>query len=297
MDESKSNSEMDQAAEHAKRELLAQFRQRDVVALGHWWTKWYLSLGHDRLGKMLVDIAERLPPVLPARKHIAELPDIAGVKSVPEPTASAEKIASATSLIERAEKTVLNEIKLRRVQDEEPITDRLIGAITQLFNDHVHEGVRWSAKTLTSHKRNAEETRFGADLLGVLNVDLKDYSVHKGFLVQAKYLRHSETIGTSEFDRLKEQCRKMLNNTGAAYVFLYRSRGITVLPALAVTSLSDPQKFATLKRLRLTQFFKDHFNCFVGDQTLNSSTDDALKTLRDRVDARDAMLLSAKPAE
>lgn len=50
--------EMDQAAEEAKVELMANVDHWSARAVALWWAKWYLKAGHKRLGRLLVELAK-----------------------------------------------------------------------------------------------------------------------------------------------------------------------------------------------------------------------------------------------
>ena len=298
MAESGSNPAMDQAAEHARNELVREFARWDAVAVSAWWKKWYLKAGHKRLGRVLLELTGKKTVsgagTSTIKEQSAKTVDLPQLPTLPESNSPLDQISKASALIRRAEQTVLDDLESGRVKDEEGITERLIGAIHQQFNDRVYAGIRWAAMTLTAHKRNAQETWYGADLLGVLQVDLEDYSVQKGFLVQAKYIRRSEWLNPSEFTRLKQQCAKMLSHSNASYVFVYEPAGISVLPAVAIASLNDGGKLPDLKRRGLVEFFKEHFDCFVGDLALHSPSDRTLENLREKVAARQVIRLLGK---
>jgi hypothetical protein len=301
------SNEMDKQAEHAKRELMQAFSQWDALGISRWWKKWYLKAGHKRLGRVLLDLHDQKSKIVASKISTAPIPaapaatrkfnfdeDLSASINPQKADTPFEKISRATKLIQAAEQTVLSDIRSGLVKDEEGITERLVGAIHHQFNDKLYAGVRWSAMTLTAHKRNAQESWYGADLLGVLQIDFDDYSVQKGFLVQAKYLRNSDRLASSEFARLKQQCAKMLSHSSAAFVFLYQPNGISVLPAVSVVSLDDAAKLADLKRRTFAGFFEEHFDCFVGDQALHSPTDKNLEELQKKVAAHHVIALSGQ---
>src|SRR6185437_4742054 len=182
MGEADTNPAMDEAAEHAKRELITHASEWDAVAVGHWWNKWQTKAGNERLGRVLSELQDQKVISTFVSEHpistlAADLePKLRKPRVDHRDLSPLQKISRAKTLIGRAEKTVLQDLNSGLVKDEEGITERLIGAIHQQFNGRVYEGIRWSAMTLTAHKRNAQETTFGADLLGVLQLRLKDYS-------------------------------------------------------------------------------------------------------------------------
>jgi hypothetical protein len=51
--------EMDHAANEAHEELIEQFDRWTARDVARWWASWYLRAGHKRLGRLLVEMAER----------------------------------------------------------------------------------------------------------------------------------------------------------------------------------------------------------------------------------------------
>jgi len=154
-----------------------------------------------------------------------------------------------------------------------------------MHNFQVKELV-WKSKTLTDRGRYAQESEFGADFLGTLDIDLDDYQTTKGFLAQAKM---SNNLNATELDRLRCQCSQMLEHTAEAFVFLYDEDGVRIVPARAVVGTNlDP----TEQHSRSVQsFFEDHFECFIGDQRISSATPRQLDELRTRFDSRSLLYL------
>lgn len=77
-------------------------------------------------------------------------------------------------------------------------------------------GIHWTSKVLTDRGRGAQENIFGADLLGVLKISVKNFIVKKGFLAQAKLIKPGRS---PNFKDLKKQCEKMLKISPASFVF------------------------------------------------------------------------------
>lgn len=178
-----------------------------------------------------------------------------------------------------------------RVEQEPAMTDRMIGAIEETLRDFKARGVQWGAKTLTDRGPGSQESKCGADFMGVLNISLPDFSVTKGFLAQAKLIRNGSAGDVNE---LKRQCDKMLNLTPASFVFLYSRDDVWVVPAISVIGANvDP---VGLYGRSAKRFFEEHLECFIGDRNISSPTPMALDDLRRRFDARSAILLEAHPA-
>lgn len=177
---------------------------------------------------------------------------------------------SATAIADAAENTI-RDYQDDRVEQEPAFTDRMLGRIAQQMDGFVVKGVTWHAKTLTDRGRNAQENRYGADFMGVLELDLPDYKINKGFLAQAKLLEPDGAISSRDFNRMVSQCKDMLKLTPDAYVFLYSSQEINVVPANSIVSLTSRCNPHELYHRRIRSFFEQHFECFIGDRRLHKA--------------------------
>lgn len=170
---------------------------------------------------------------------------------------------------------------------EEPqVTDRILGAIVERFRSIRSRpigaigGVGWKARSLrTGRGSAAEEKRHGADLMGVLDIDLPGYRAKKGFLAQAKRAEPGKPFSNGEWQRLVEQCNVMLQRTPDSFVFIYSvERGIRMFPANATVGLVSNNIFDLYDR-GVSGFFESHIECFIGDPRLNSTDIKTLDTL------------------
>lgn len=180
----------------------------------------------------------------------------------------------------------------KRVEQEPHLTDRMLGRIEEAMNGFQTKGVVWTAKTLTDHAPRAQESKYGADFIGVLEINIANYSVKKGFLAQAKRLTKPAFMRSDEFKRLQHQCDKMLESTPDSYVFLYSRAGIRILPAVAVLA-STNRDLDNLYSRSVKRFFEDHFECFIGDRRINAPSIKVLEKLRQDYDARRLLYLEA----
>lgn len=154
-----------------------------------------------------------------------------------------------------------------------------------LLNYQTIAGVRWHAKTLTDRRRGSQENNYGADFLAALEIDLQGYQVKKGFLAQSKLIEPSENFSNANFE-------KMLKHSSASYVFLYSQQsGISVIPAIEVVGARNCNPHELTNRT-MRQFYKEHFECFIGDRAIQSATPQALRELSEQFDARNAILIS-----
>lgn len=178
---------------------------------------------------------------------------------------------------------------------EPDLTGRIVGAIRDRLRSKQIGGITWNARSLrTGRGRGSEESRHGADLLGVLDIKIEDYQTTKGFLAQAKRVEPGKPLNQQRWDELVDQCHIMLRRTPDAYVFAYsKSRGIRIIPANSIVSLDGPADVFRLFNRGVASFFEIHIESYVGDPRLNSTD---IKTLDALVDlpVQHVMQLSAR---
>lgn len=192
--------------------------------------------------------------------------------------AVAERIGSAIDL-------AVNALCEGRVEQEPAMTDRMLGAIEQGVQGNI-SGIKWSAKTLTDRGGGSQESKFGADFMGVLHVDLPDYKVSKGFLAQAKMSKRSSK---RDMRQLRRQCEKMLKLSPDSFVFIYGMSGVRVIPAIAV--LATESAMGELYSRSAKRFFEEHLERFIGDRNISCPSPETLEDLREKFEARSAILL------
>jgi len=199
---------------------------------------------------------------------------------------SARRIAAAAN-------RMVDAYSVAQVEHEPEFTGEMLGRMKEAIHGYRTKGVRWTAKVLTSQGPAAQEKEFGADFMGVLEFDLPEYSVKKGFLAQAKRIERGKPVTAGEWDRMAQQCKRMLSITPESFVFIYARAGIIVVPALAIVSATargNPHEFYSRTVLR---FYQDHFECSVGDMALSSAD---LATM-ERLKVRKALYLSASQTQ
>jgi hypothetical protein len=182
-----------------------------------------------------------------------------------------------------------------RTQQEPAFTDRMLGQMEHAMKGYTEKGIRWSALTLTDRGPNTQEQEFGADFAGVLDVDLEDVVMKKGFLAQAKKIEPKERMSSAEKRWMIEQCEKMLEHSSASFVFLYSIKGVVIAPAISVVdaSFSNPHELYSRK---LRGFYEAHFECFIGDKAISGSNRNMLELLRERLRVRKLSYLRARRA-
>lgn len=163
-----------------------------------------------------------------------------------------------------------------------------------LLDDSTIKGLRWEAGILTSHGPKTQESRWGADFVGVFEASLDDYHVVKGFLGQAKLLKTGNALGAGERRRLRRQCETMLEHSPDSFVFVIQPHAVTIVPAISVAA-GDNEPLLLYRR-GLRHFFEEHFACFIGDGKLASSDArllDGPQALLERSGARRLLYVSA----
>jgi hypothetical protein len=194
--------------------------------------------------------------------------------------------------IARAADLVVDDLNHALVEQEPHVTDRLLGRIEQSIDGYEKNGVRWRAKTLTDHGPGTQEKLYGADFVGVLEIDIPGYRVKKGFLAQAKLVK-SDSMNRRDFQRMIDQCKLMLELSPESFVFHYSFGGIRVIPAISVLAASGPEAVFDpygLYSRRISTFYEEHFECFIGDMRISEPSEHTLANLR----ARSLLYLAAR---
>ncbi len=168
--------------------------------------------------------------------------------------------SSAATRVGAAAKQTAQEYAEKNIPDEPSFTAVLATRIKDSLSGFSKGGVSWSAKILSSHGPNTEESRFGADVLGALSLNLPGY-----------------------WKRMQAQCNTMLNFTSDSYVFIYSLNGVFVVPAISVAACQAVEDLHTLHPKNLSAFYKEHFMCFVGDRAIDSASPRVLDNLLARV--------------
>ena len=186
-------------------------------------------------------------------------------------------------LIKKAEKNIIKKIKDGRVETEPSVTDRFFEEVERIFEENGEkDGIRLCVRTLWDRGSNAPEKEFGADVCGVLYVNLPKFEISKGFLAQAKIEGRGIKIedkdnklivyNNSELSKLKDQTGKMLNITPDSFVIVYSTKKFMVVPASTIKGLKYNDTYiynsAKLYGKPVDQFFKEFITCFIGDPKL-----------------------------
>lgn len=193
-------------------------------------------------------------------------------------------IRGAARRIARAADRATDDLNQSLAEQEPHLTDRMLGRIAESIEGYKSKGVSWTAKTLTDHGPGSQEKQYGADFVGVLDINIPGYKVKKGFLAQAKLLK-SDNMNPHDFDRLIDQCKQMLELSPESFVFHYSPGGIRVIPGIAVLAANGPDVVFSADEMysrRISTFYEAHFECFIGDMRISEPSQRTLAELRAR---------------
>ena len=161
------------------------------------------------------------------------------------------------------------------VTDEPEITAYLISQLDAAFRKRI-AGLQWTSSVVRNGSGSAaEEKRIGADMLLHVTVETPGIQYSKGVLVQAKRFEPGAHMSTLLSNELRLQCRRMLADTPAAFVFNYTRHEMRCGSALRFAGSTDrrvhQQCIWTSYR-----FFLELFRCMVGDPRVTSARVDDL---------------------
>lgn len=242
-----------------------------------------------------------------------------------------EVVDTISQKISQSVERVLTDLREGLIETEPNITDRLLANIQRDFEDFQSPNqstISISTRTLRDRGRNAAETHYGADLATLLDVDIPGLKVKKGFLAQAKYEAdpvvisstvypgvktgneiHSQILpdtvyldkkgliqikmGRSEFERLREQCNRMLKISSGSFVFVYSQNDVYVIPAEQIVA-SKGGSLTQYDFKNLKTFMEDYLKCFTGDRNINGLRNEDFDDLADRYDTRTLLYLQLR---
>ena len=189
---------------------------------------------------------------------------------------------SAASKLNTAANKTRDDMLTRALPDEPAVTSALVIRFRDALDDYEKAGIKWSAKVLSSHGQGAEEKFFGADFLGVLQIEFPEFKVRKGFLAQAKRQNEGKKLSSADWNRLAGQCERMMTFSNTSFVFVYSMNGFFVVPAVSVLACNGPEDLHTLHPMKIHHFYNQHFRCYVGDNGIHDDSPSILEELRYR---------------
>lgn len=222
---------------------------------------------------------------------------------------------------------VLENMRDGSIETEPNITDRLLANLERDFEPersyNQKDRIALRTRTLRDRGAKAPENIYGADLATLLDIDLLDYRLQKGFLAQSKWVPdpklfikarveiihkggglfsrgrviqpdvNSEKYGQiafditkADYDRMYRQCEEMLKVTSDSFVFIYSSDDLYVIPASAVVSAPHYNKRQKYYCKNFKLFMTDYLKSFIGDVTLRGIADRDFEQIKQRTNAR-----------
>lgn len=180
-----------------------------------------------------------------------------------------EAMAAAARIAADAATTTMRQYGSGHLTDEDDITPDLLATIRTSLTGQIG-GLTWSA-SVARHRagRAAEEARTGADMLIHVTLDTPTAKYSKGVLVQAKRFANDEYMSIRQQADLREQCKKMLERTPAAFVFNYMPGSMRVGSASRIVGASQ-RHLRSLCSWTTYRFFLELFRCPVGDPRITS---------------------------
>lgn len=118
------------------------------------------------------------------------------------------------------------------------ITTYLLEKIANTLNKKVKiNGITFGAYTFTKR----EEKTYGADIAGILEIDIGGQVITKGYLAQAKIGKAAQKLSSSYVykcysSKLQSQITSMLKQTSDSFIFIYTEKGIAVVPGFRLSS-------------------------------------------------------------
>ena len=131
------------------------------------------------------------------------------------------------------------------VEEEGDVTGRLVANIKNEVNDRTKNEVSFKGIVVPHSGRGSLESKTGADIAGILDINIPAAKHTKLFLAQAKRCKGDGSIAGDELGRLIKQCEDMLRITDSSFVVLYENDGIYVADAASVqqsTTLGESQR-------------------------------------------------------
>ncbi len=211
------------------------------------------------------------------------------------------EIAKAINVIQNVTEHLLRRIVEGLVSEEPAMVGELAAGLD--CEAALGRGLRVRCRVLDAAGKSSSEHLLGADIVGVVRLEVDGTSINKGFLAQVKrskrdglhfrppvnlndfshrtsrgvgvQLDRSGTVSVSRPSKLlATQCQQMLKVTPAAFVWVIADEQIAVVSAGAVSAAySYPKgrkRKSDLGTKRLDDFWIHLLDCFFGDPALQA---------------------------
>ena len=148
-------------------------------------------------------------------------------------------------------------------------------------------GITWSCRHLRAAGADAEESLVGADIVIAIDISLPGFSQSKGLLIQNK------RDGTSDKQKLLQQIGKMETYTTSSWVGILSSRQIRFDSSKTVKARRGSYS-RDQARIPPFTFFRDFFQCEIGDESLPPNRAEGIFREADAVGIEAVLLKASK---
>jgi hypothetical protein len=175
-----------------------------------------------------------------------------------EATREAARIAS------KAASDIMEQYSLDTYVDEDDITPALVESLRSNLSGQIH-GLTWKGAVFR-HRRGVanEEGITGADFALFFDLNTPTHKFKKGVLLQAKRFERSSMMSNPDWQRLQNQCGKMLAITPSAFVFNFSKSEMRSAPASKISGCATRALYEECDWTAY-RFFLEFFRCPVGD--------------------------------
>jgi len=186
-----------------------------------------------------------------------------------------------TSIAKAAQKTIARIIEKYgslsgREEDitsklEERFGSELIEEIATQFKFNKKHGLNFDV--FSYRKKQEHET--GADILGIVDIQVNSKRVTKIYLAQCKVgkVTNHEKNSWPQFECVSSndilaQAEAMLSLTSDSFFFIYTEKGIFSTPAFQIRLANKSKKIKSSEVYikKIESFYSDFFKCFIGDE-------------------------------
>lgn len=154
---------------------------------------------------------------------------------------------------------------------EDNLSIELIDSIEQELSGKIIKGLSFDVFTY----KKKQENNTGADILGVVDLQINSQRVIKTYLAQCKVgiIIRKDDFGHHTFrcrssNDILAQAEKMLSISSDSFFFIYTEEGIFVLPAFDIRLCNKKHTIDSdeIYFHGLGVFYAEFFKCFIGDE-------------------------------
>ena len=172
-----------------------------------------------------------------------------------------EEFDDAARLAADALEDVRLSIKDGTLRTEPEMNGAFVSQLATAFRKHRSPGIIWNCRHLLSTRKNQDENLVGADLIIAVKIDLPGFHQEKGLLIQNK------RDGTRYNKELLDQVKKMEKFSNSAWLGVLGKGSIRFDSARSVRARNGTYS-SKLARIPSFTFFRDFFQCEIGDEGL-----------------------------